>query len=164
MTMSDLLTPDLPRGFAPQPTSSRVFVRCYRHYGEAKHAHDQLSVVARIPDKHMTVVARGLDWRETLPTGRLFKLACGLAAVVAAAVGLILWALGYTGAGTGWVAQTVLAAVFGGLAGLALASAVAWLRRPRKGLADTGHVEPRQYDILVEEELAQRAREVLDAD
>ena len=55
-------------GFAPKPLSSRVFVRCYRHYGEAKRAYDQLRVVAGIPDKRMTVVARGLEWREPLPT------------------------------------------------------------------------------------------------
>jgi hypothetical protein len=58
-------------GFAPKPLSSRIFIRGYRHYGEAKHAYDQLRVVA------------------------------------------------------------------------------------------TGHVEPRQYDILVEEQLAPQAREVL---
>jgi hypothetical protein len=164
MSMSDTLTPDMSRGFAPQSLSSRVFVRCYRHYGEAKRAYDQLSVVARIPDKRMTVVARGLDWQEPLPTGRLFKLVCGLAAVIGAAVGLILWALGFTGAGTGWFAQALVGGIFGLLAGLAIAGTVAWLRRRRKGVAETGHVEPRQYDILVEEDLVAKAREVLAAD
>src|SRR3954447_1504813 len=101
--MSDPLISDVSRGFAPRPTSSRVFVRCYRHYGDAKRAYDQLSVVARIPDKRMTVVARGLEWREPLPAGRLFKLSCALAASVGAIVGLILWALGFTTAGTGWL-------------------------------------------------------------
>jgi hypothetical protein len=162
--MSEMLTPDLPRGFAPRPLSSRVFVRCYRHYGDAKRAYDQLSVVARIPDKRMTVVARGLEWREPLPAGRLFKLSSALAAAVGAVVGLILWALGFTTSGTGWLAQTVLGALAGLLAGLCLAAAIAWLRRPRTGVAETGHVEPREYDILVEEDLATRAREVLGVD
>src|SRR4051795_10049835 len=106
--MSNTFTPDLPRGFAPPPLTSRVFVRCYRHYGDAKRAYDQLSVVARIPDKRMTVVARGLEWREPLPAGRLFKLSCALAASVGAVVGSILWALGFTTAGTGWLSQTLL--------------------------------------------------------
>jgi hypothetical protein len=146
--MSDTLTPDLPRGFAPRPVSSRVFVRCYRHYGDAKCAYDQLSVVARIPDKRMTVVARGLEWREPLSAGRLLKLSSALAAAVGAVVGLILWALGFTTSGTGWLAQTLLGALAGALT----------------GVAETGHVEPRQYDILVEEDLAPRAREVLGVD
>ena len=112
----------------------------------------------------MTVIARGLDWSEPLPAGRLFKFACGLAAGIGGGVGLILWALGFTGAGTGWLAQTLLAAVVGAVAGLCVASAVTTLRRPRKGVAETGHVEPRQYDILVEEDFAPKAREVLEAD
>jgi hypothetical protein len=29
---------------------------------------------------------------------------------------------------------------------------------------ETGHVEPRRYDILVEEDLAETAREVLEVD
>ena len=57
-----------PAGSKPKPLSSRIFVRCYRHYGEAKRAYDALRVVAGIPEKRMTVVARGLEWREPLPT------------------------------------------------------------------------------------------------
>jgi hypothetical protein len=152
------------RGYTPEPLSSRIFVRCYRHYGDAKRAYDQLRVVAGIPDKRMTVVARGLEWREPLPIGRLYKLSCSLAALTGAAVGLMLWLLGFAGADVDWVTQLV----FGALAGLALgfvvATAVARLRRDLTGVAETGHVEPRQYDILVEESLAPAAREVLEAD
>lgn len=161
--MSTLET-NAPAGFQPEPLSSRIFVRCYRHYGDANHAYDQLRVVAGIPDKRMTVVARGLEWHEPLRTASLLKLASGVAAALGGVVGILLWTLGLTGAHTGWLAQTVLGALAGALVGMVAAGAVAWLRGARAGLAQTGHVEPYQYDILVEEDLAPAAREVLGED
>jgi hypothetical protein len=150
-------------GVKPEPVSSRIFVRCYRHYGEAKRAYDQLRVVAGIPDRRMTVVARGLEWRETLPVETLYRIACGLATLIGGIVGFALWALGFAAADTDGVTQTVLAGLAGLVVGFVVATAIAWMRRGRAGL-ETGHVEPRQYDILVEEDLAPVAREVLDAD
>ena len=151
-------------GFAPKPLSSRVFVRCYRHYGEAKRAYDQLRVVAGIPDKRMTVVARGLEWREPLSHGALLKLMAGGGAVMGAVVGLVLWLLGFAGSTTDWGSVTLAAALVGTFAGAATAVIVARLREQRRGGVQTGHVEPRQYDILVEEPLAAKARDVLAAD
>jgi hypothetical protein len=145
-------------GFKPEPLSSRIFVRCYRHYGDAKRAYHQLQVVARIPDKRMTVVARGLEWREPLPTGRLYKLSCGLAAVTGAAVGFVLWLLGLAARDVDWITQILFGACAGAALSFVVATAVGWLRRDRTGLAETGHVEPRQYDMLVEEEYAPAAR------
>jgi hypothetical protein len=151
-------------GSRPEPLSTRIFVRCYRHYGDAKRAYDQLRVVAGIPDKRMTVVARGLEWRETLPTGRLYKVACVSAAAIGAAVGLLLWAVGLTSAGTEALTAMILGTLSGLVLGFVVATAIARLRARRNGIADTGHVEPRQYDILVEEDLAPAAREVLATD
>jgi hypothetical protein len=151
-------------GFAPEPLSSRIFVRCYRHYGEAKRAHDELQVVARIPDQRMTVVARGLEWREPLPFGRLCKLSCTLAALTGAVVGFALWLLGLAASDVDWLTQAILGAIVGLALGFVAAMSVAWLRRDRDGVADTGHVEPRHYDILVEEEYAPAARELLEGD
>jgi hypothetical protein len=151
-------------GSAPEPLSSRIFVRCYRHYGDAKRAYDQLSVVAHIPDTRMTVVARGLEWHESLPIGRLYKLSCGLAALTGAVVGFFLWMLGLAGADVDWLTQMLFGAFAGGVLGFVVATAVARLRRDHTGVAETGHVEPRQYDILVEESFAPAAREVLETD
>lgn len=153
-----------PAGSRPKPLSSRIFVRCYRRYGEAKRAYDALRVVAGIPEKRMTVVARGLEWREPLPATSLFKLASGAGAGIGAVVALALWMLGLTASQTGWLWQTVLGGLTGVLVGLVGATVVARLRSDRTGVAESGHVEPRQYDILVEEELAPIAREVLEAD
>jgi hypothetical protein len=151
-------------GFAPEPLSPRIFIRCYRHYGEAQRAYDQLAVVAHIPDKRMTVVARGLEWRESLPVGTIFKLCCGFAGMIGAVVGLLLWAVGLTAADTGWLTQTVLGALVATAVGFVIATVVARLRTRRAGVVQTGHVEPRQYDILVEEDLAPAARAVLGAE
>ena len=148
-------------GYKPEPISSRIFVRCYGHFRDAKRAYDQLRVVAGIPDKRMTVVARGLEWREPLPAVALLKLAAGAGAGIGAIVALSLWLLGVTD--TGWLAQTVLGALAGAAAGLATAAVTAILRRRHTSVAETGHVEPRQYDILVEEEYADAARAVLEA-
>lgn len=153
-----------PAGSNPKPLSSRIFVRCYRHYGEAKRAYDALRVVAGIPEKRMTVVARGLEWREPLPTASLVKLTSGAGASVGGVVGLLLWMLGFTASQTSWLTQTMLGGLAGGLAGLLAAAGVAWMRRDRNGVGETGHVEPRQYDILVEEDLAPAAHEVLEPD
>jgi hypothetical protein len=148
-------------GSKPEPMSSRIFVRCYRHFADAKRAYDELRVVAGIPDKRMTVVARGLEWREPLPPAALAKLAGGAGAGIGAAVAFVLWLFGLTDAA--WLAQTVLGGVAGAGAGLLAAGVVAALRRRRTGLAETGHVEPQQYDILVEEDYADAARTVLEA-
>jgi hypothetical protein len=148
-------------GHKPEPISSRIFVRCYGHFADAKRAYDELRVVAGIPDKRMTVVARGLEWREPLPAFTLAKLAGGTGAAIGAAVAFVLWVFGLTN--TGWLAQTVLGGVAGVAAGLLAAGLVAAARRRRGGLAETGHVEPRQYDILVEEDYADAARTVLEA-
>jgi hypothetical protein len=148
-------------GYKPEPISSRIFVRCYRHFRDARRAYDQLRVVAGIPDKRMTVVARGLEWHEPLSAVALLKLAASAGTGIGAIVGLSLWLLGITD--TGWLAQTVLGALAGAAAALATAAVTAVLRRRHSGVAETGHVEPHQYDILVEEEYADAARAVLEA-
>jgi hypothetical protein len=164
MSSHTIESPPAAGGSTPEPLSSRIFVRCYRHYGDAKRAYDQLRVVAGIPDKRMTVVARGLEWHESLPVGRLYKLSCSLAAATGAAVGFVLWVLGFAAADVDWVVQIAFGALAGLVIGFVVATVVAWLRRDHTGVAETGHVEPRQYDILVEESLAPAAREVLEAD
>jgi hypothetical protein len=161
--MSTTMTSDPSgSGYAPEPVSSRVFVRCYRSYGDAKRAEDRLSAVAHIPEQRMTVVARGLEWRETLPLGTLYRLGCGLGSAAGAIVGFALWAFGLAAADIDALTQTVIAGAVGLALGFCVATVVARLRERHMGLADTAHVEPRQYDILVEEDLAATAREVLD--
>jgi hypothetical protein len=152
------------RGWTPQPLSSRIFVRCYGSYQEARQAYDRLRVIAHIPDKRMTIVARGLEWYEPLRAGQLLKLGALCGGVVGATSGLLLWALGLADGHTGWLAATVVGAVMGALAAAALALALGWVTREHADVPETGHVAPSQYDILVEEELAPAAREILAAE
>jgi hypothetical protein len=148
-------------GWSPDPLPSRVFVRCYRSYQDAKRAYDQLRVVARIPDKEMTVVARGLRWREPLKVGKGMRLGALAGAIVAGLAGLILWSLGFTDAGTAWSDQTIVALVAGALAGGAAGAAWPFITRRSLDVPETGHVDPAQYDILVEEDHVPAAEEAL---
>lgn len=160
--MLDAADPSVTRaGWKPDPLPSRVFVRCYRSYQDAKRAYDQLRVVARIPDKQMTVVARGLRWREPLKAGTAMRVGALAGAIVAGVAGLILWSLGLTDAGTSWSDQTIIAALAGALVGGA--AGLVWPAVTRRSLEvpETGHVDPVQYDILVEEEYVPSAQEVL---
>ncbi len=160
--MLDTADPTISRtGWKPDPLPSRVFVRCYRSYQDAKRAYDQLRVVARIPDKQMTVVARGLRWREPLKAGPAMKLGVVIGAIVAGFAGLILWSLGFTDAGTSWSDQTIVAALAGALVGGASGAALPFFTRRSLEVPETGHVDPVQYDILVEEEYVPTAQEVL---
>jgi hypothetical protein len=138
-----------------------VFVRCYRTYQDARRAYDQLRVVARIPDRQMSVVARGLRWREPLRPGAAMRLGAVAGAIVAALDSLVLWTLGFTDAATTWSDQTIVAALAGALVGATAGALWPAVTRRRLEVPETGHVDPVQYDILVEEEHAGRAREVL---
>lgn len=162
--MATTFDPKFATGSAPEPLSSRLLVRCYRHYDDAKHAHEQLRVVAGIPDKRMALVACGLEWREDLPTETLYKVACTLAGAVGAGTGVVFWWLGLTSAGTDWLTAALVAALAGVAFGFVVATTVARLREWRGSDVQTGHVEPRQYDIFVAEEFAPVAREVLGGD
>ena len=160
--MLDTGHPDVtPDGWKPDPLPARVFVRCYRSYQDARRAYDQLRVVARIPDRQMTVVARSLRWREPLKTGTAMRFGAAAGAIVAGLAGLILWSLGFTDAGTSWSDQTIVAALAGALAGGAVGAMWPLLTRRSLEVPETGHVDPGQYDILVEEEHVPRAQEVL---
>ena len=98
------------------------------------------------------------------PAETLYRVACGLATLIGAIVGFTLWALGFAAVGVDGLTQTVVGALAGLVIGFLVATTIAWVRQSRRGIAATGHVEPHQYDILVEEELAPVAREALAED
>ncbi len=151
-------------GWKPKPMQARVFIRCYRTYHEARRAYDQLRVVARIPDQKMIVIARGLRWRQPLDVVAAARIGGFAGAVIGGLAGLMLWSLDYTEAGTAWVSQTLVAALAGALVGVI--GGAAWVATTRRSpdVPETGHVDPVQYDILVDEEHVPRAQEVLERD
>ena len=145
----------------PAPMSERIVVRCYESYEDAKRAVDTLTV-GRIPDKRITVFGRGLRWREAFTAGRLTK-ACALGgAVLAAATALILWSVGALDHGFSWIGSLAAGGVVGALLGLVL-GVVAWSVTKRdRAIPETGHVDVDHYEVLVEVDHAERARELLE--
>lgn len=148
-------------GRRPEPMSERVVVRCFDDYREAKRAVDALSV-ARIPRTRITLVGRGLHWREPFTRDRLLKLAAGAGAALGVAAALALWALGALDSGFTWLGAVAAGAALGTVLGLVM-GAVSWpATRRRTSVPETGHVDADHYDVLVELALAERARRLLD--
>ena len=144
----------------PQPMSERVIVRCYDSYQDAKRAVDSLTV-ARIPEQRITVFGRGLRWREAFTAPRLLKAAATAGALAASGAALLLWALGALDTGFNWLGALAAGGVLGSLLGLILGTAAWALTRRDRSVPETGYVDVDHYDVLVETDHAQRARELL---
>lgn len=144
----------------PEPMSERVVVRCYSTFRDAKRAADTLSV-ARIPRTRVTVVGRGLRWREAFTASRFVKGAVLGGVSLAAAAALILWSLGALDSSFTWFTSLVVGGVLGGVLGC-IAGTVAWVLTKRdRSIPETGHVDVDHYDVLVDVSHADRARELL---
>jgi hypothetical protein len=145
----------------PEPMSERIVVRCFHSYEDARRAVDTLTV-GRIPDKRITVFGRGLRWREAFTAGRLAR-ACALGgAALAAATAVILWSVGALDAGFSWIGSLAVGGALGAVLGLTF-GVVAWaLTRRDRSIPETGHVDVDQYELLVEVDHADRARELLE--
>ena len=139
----------------------RIVVSCFQFYGDAKRAVDTLTV-GHSPRKRITVFGRGLRWREAFTAERMVK-ACALGgAALAAAVALILWSLGALDGGLTWFTGLAAGAGLGGVLGLVLGSAVWALTKRDRSIPETGHVDVDHYEVLVEVDHAERARELLE--
>jgi hypothetical protein len=145
----------------PEPMSEHVVVRCYRSYQDAKRAVDTLTV-GRIPPKRITVFGRGLRWREAFTAERMVKAGTVGGAALAAAVGLILWALGALDSSFTWLTGLAAGAVLGGMLGLLFGALASALTRRDRSVPETGHVDVDHYEVLVEVDHADRAHELLD--
>jgi hypothetical protein len=145
----------------PEPMSERIVVRCFRSYDDAKRAVDTLEV-GRIPRKRITVFGRGLRWREAFTAGRLVKAGALGGAALAAAVALILWSLGALDGSFTWLTAMAAGAALGGVLGLVLGSVVWALTKRERSIPETGHVDVDHYEVLVEVDHAERARDLLD--
>jgi hypothetical protein len=149
-------------GWRPESMSERVVVRCYPTLHEAQSAVDQLTVAARIPDSRITVLGRGLRWRETINAQRTVGGVAAGGAVLAAGVAALLWAFGALDASFSLVSALLAGAALGGVLG-GLLGLVVWLRtRDDPSVPQTGIVDVDRYDVLVEVGEAERARELLE--
>lgn len=144
----------------PERMSERVIIRCYDSYQDARRAVDSLTV-ARIPRQRITVFGRGFRWREAFTAPRLIKGAAIGGAVAASGAALVLWAFGALDTGFTWLGALSAGGVLGGLVGMVLGTAAWALTRRDRSVPETGHVDVDHYEVLVETDHAERARELL---
>jgi hypothetical protein len=148
-----MMTPTVPDA-APR----HVHVGSFSRYRDLKRAVDSLSV-ARVPDKRMTVLGRGLRWSPPLTAERAARIGAWLGAAVCGSSLLLLALAG--AAAMSWIGAAVvggfLGAALGGVLGLAF-----WrVGRDRAMLPESGHVEVDRYDLLVDRDDLPKARRLL---
>ena len=147
--------------WSPEPMSERIVVRCYSSYVDAKRAVDRLTV-GRIPSRRITVVGRGLEWKHAFTAGRMVKGATAGGALTAGLTALVMWFVGAFDGDVTWLGALVAGAVIGAILGV-LIGGIAWaVTRRDNTIPETGHVDVGHYDILVELDEAERARQLLD--
>jgi hypothetical protein len=141
---------------------ARVPVGRFTTYREAKRAVDTLRV-ARIPERRITVLGRGLRWNPPITGGRAAQLGTMLGAAVSAVTVLVLWGTDGLSAGFSWFSALFTALALGGAAGLLLGVAMWRATRDTGQLPETGSADVERYDVLVDRGDAGRARELLDS-
>jgi hypothetical protein len=148
-------TEQLPRTAPP-----RVLVGRFSRYADAKRAVDSLRV-ARVPERRITVNGRELRWHSALTAERAATIGSGVGAAIAALSFLAVWAFGGLAADFTWLTAVFLGGVLGGVAGL-IAGLLLWrFTRDVAGLPESGHVDVGRYEVLVEEQDAETARDLL---
>lgn len=144
----------------PGPTQRRVLVGRFSRYADAKRAVDSLRV-ARVPERRITVSGRELRWHASLRAERAASLGSGIGAAIAAMCFLLVWSFGGLAADFSWLTAVFLGAVLGGGAGL-VAGVLLWrFTRDLAGLPESGHVDVGRYDVLVEDQDVDTARDLL---
>jgi hypothetical protein len=142
------------------PLSDRVLVGRFSRYKDAKRAVDRLCV-ARIPQQRITVLGQGLSWSPPLTGERSARLGARLGAAAGALTMLLLWSLGALAASFGWFSALLAGGFCGAFIGAAI-GLVAWrATRDRGVLPETGNVDVRRYDVLVEPDDLPKARRLL---
>jgi hypothetical protein len=144
----------------PAPSSSHVRVGRFSRFRDLKRAVDSLSV-ARVTERRMTVLGRGLRWSPPLTAGRAARLGGSLGAVIGSACLLLFWLTGALAAGFSWLVAAVLGALAGGGLGLVLGVAFWRYCRDRALLPESGHVDVERYELLVDRDDVPKARDLL---
>jgi hypothetical protein len=145
----------------PESPDERVLIGSFSRFRDVKRTVDTLAV-GRIPEKRITVLGRGLSWNPPLTAERAGRLAAWLGLAAGAATMLLLWSVGSLAADFGWfsavLAGAVVGAAMGGLIGIVIWRA----SRDRAVIPETGNVDVRRYEVLVEPDDLPRARELLE--
>jgi hypothetical protein len=147
------MTPTMPH-LAPR----HVHVGSFSRYRDLKRAVDSLSV-ARVPDKRMTVLGRGLRWSPPLTAERAARIGARLGGAVC---GTCLLLLALAGAvAMSWLGAAIVGVFLGTAIGGVLGLASWRVGRDRAMLPESGHVEVDRYDLLVDRDDLGKARKLL---
>ena len=144
---------------APDPTAPKVLVGRFSRYRDLKRAVDSLRV-ARIPERRITVLGRGIEWSPPLTAERAARLGGWLGVTIGSSC-LLLLALAGAVAELSWLGATIAGGAFGGFLGMVLGIGFWRVCRDRSLLPESGHVEVDRYDLLVEHDDVPKARSLL---
>ena len=138
-----------------------VVVASYSNYAEAQSAVDRLSD-AKFPVEHVQIVGRDLALVENV-TGRLTKGRAALAgAVTGAWFGLFIGLLvGLFTTGPEWLGLVLGGVVIGAFWGAIFGFFAHWATGGMRDFASVRGLAASSYDVLVDEQHAARARELL---
>lgn len=139
-------------GFPSPSMPHRVMVRAYRSYAAGASAIERLERECGIPDRRVTLVARGLS-PSTADTAACMRSGARRGSIIGAVCALVLVLSGAVAADVGAGLPLLSGAVFGALTG----AAVGLVDRFDCGIAAS------HYDVLVDEEVAAKARRALTA-
>jgi hypothetical protein len=145
---------------APEPVHARVPVGRFSRYRDAKRAVDRLRV-ARIPERRISVLGSGIEWSPPLTAERAARLGAWMGAAAGGLTLLLLWSAGALAADFTWLSAALAGAFVGTGVGSCVALVVWRAGRDRHLLPESGHVDVRRYDVLVEPEDLPKARELL---
>jgi hypothetical protein len=144
---------------APDQTARKVLVGRFSRYRDLKRAVDSLRV-ARIPERRITVLGRGLEWSPPLTAERAARLGARLGGAIGS-ISLLLLAIAGAVTQLSWLGATFVGAALGGFLGMAMGVAIWRVSRDRSMLPESGHVEVDRYDLLVERDDVPKARGIL---
>jgi hypothetical protein len=142
----------------PDAAQRQVHVGSFSRYRDLKRAVDSLAV-ARIPDKRMTVLGRGLRWSPPLTAERSARIGAWLGAAIGATCLLLLALAGATS--LSWVGALFTGGFLGTLLGALLGVGFWRVCRDRAVLPESGHIAVDRYELLVDRDDLPKARSLL---
>lgn len=142
------------------PATRQIVVGRFRRYRDLKRAVDSLRV-ARIPERRITVLGRGLEWNPPLTAERAARLGGSLGAAIGTACVLLLALVGAVAADLSWLGATMAGGLLGGTLGVVSGVALWRFCRDKAMLPESGHVDVERYDLLVDRGDAAKARSLL---
>jgi hypothetical protein len=146
---------------ASQSPDGRVLIGRFSRFKDAKRTVDTLAV-GRIPEKRITVLGRGISWNPPLTAERSGRLGGWLGMAAGAVTMLLLWGAGSLAANISWFGASLAGAFVGAAVGGVIGLVVWRTSRDRGVIPETGNVEVRRFEVLVEPDDLPRARELLE--